>query len=1536
MRADSWRARSQGSTSSHGGGTAFGCALALCAVLGTAGCTKANFSGDAGGTPDGGKKDAKTSDVAPPGTCPPGTVSASKGRAESCTCNAECQTGFFCADGLCCTSACGQTCKACNLASSLGECNFVPSDQKPHDPSVCTASTPATCGQDGFCDGKGGCHKYGEGTPCKAGICNGDGITGVLTCDGNGKCSEPGSPPPCPPWTCDPATSSCTNTCTTNSQCAAGVQCVAGRCGKSINGAVCRSSDDCLSTFCVGASAGELGVCCNIACGDACWSCNQTGLVGTCTALPALWHDSACKATDPTACGNNGLCDGLGSCTLYPENTVCGPSSCSGLMENTPRTCDGKGTCRDPGITDCSPFLCTGVACATICKTDADCETGHQCVSQTIGGVTSGTCGKKKPGQLCGDATECESSQCVDGVCCESACAGPCLACNLPSSPGQCLKVAAGASDPRDTCKDLGPALCSTNGLCDGTGACQSYPAGTVCSSQSCVAGSYTQPGTCNASGQCTAASRTCNPYVCNGSVCYAACTDSTQCVTGNVCTASSCGLKPLGASCSLGKDCASSFCAQGVCCENACTGACMACNLATPGLCVSVPDNSSDPQGKCTSTTQTNPCGSTGKCVGGACAYVPKGQNCKASSCSGASETPGSQCDGQGTCGTPASIDCTPFACVNNVCKNSCTVATQATDCTSPATCANNTCGLKPLGAACTAAAQCQSGFCTEGVCCNNACSDGSPGLCKTCKGTSTSVAGTCSYVDKGGSDPKSGCTKSDLSKGDCSNAGTCDGAGACQRQPNTAGCRQNSCTAGVQTLAANCNGGTQCPAVQTDKCDPFVCGLTACLMTCKANSDCNGVTCNVTTNNCGEKLADGKQCSIDTDCTNGHCIGGICCHTTCAACQSCSSVGTCTNIKAGGAPLTNCGTKAASGACGNNGTCDGSGNCAQNATCNASFTTCKDVNTQYDPKGNCDYSGSTPACDLVADDCGAYVCSGMACKASCASDADCDTASSNYCMGTTCRTLNAGEACSSSKKCPSSLTCVDGVCCNSKCGDVCMACNLSGHLGACTSVKSAPDNDTCPASCTGGNQYVSGCDSTGKCAAAVACPNSTVCGSITTCGTVKELGATCAAGTDCQSGNCVSGANGKICCMQTTCDDGKSCTTDACTSDGTSCTNTIAATSCVIGGTCYAAGATDPNNQCQQCTPATSQTGWTLKTGGTICRAANGACDVAEVCDGTSAACPADGVAASTTVCRAANGVCDVAENCDGTAKTCPADGVAAATTVCRTAKGACDVVENCDGTTKTCPADAVVAPGTKCRDAADLCDVAATCTGSATCPANGIALSSKVCRPAVSGGCDLAENCTGSDPNCPPDLTKAPGASCGTTVCPDGQSSMTTYACDNHATCQATITPCTSGYCSGGTCGSAKNNGSPCGGSAECSSGHCVSDGANNICCIDSCSGSTCYKNLCNSGGTGCQYDDNAACGSPCATDTHYSQSGTCSSGSCQETSVACNLGYLCVAGKGGCVTPGNCTFDSDCDVGAGYTCQTTDGTCQLTGH
>lgn len=134
-----------------------------------------------------------------------------------------------------------------------------------------------------------------------------------------------------------------------------------------------------------------------------------------------------------------------------------------------------------------------------------------------------------------------------------------------------------------------------------------------------------------------------------------------------------------------------------------------------------------------------------------------------------------------------------------------------------------------------------------------------------------------------------------------------------------------------------------------------------------------------------------------------------------------------------------------------------------------------------------------------------------------------------------------------------------------------------------------------------------------------------------------------------------------------------------------------------------------------------------------GTVCRAAAGPCDAAEVCDGTGAACPSDRFATAGRTCRAAAGACDVAEVCDGKSAACPADKLVGPGTVCRAAEGACDVAEVCTGRAAACPSNGFRARGTVCRAAEGVCDLAETCTGaSATCPSDVVAKAGRSCGP------------------------------------------------------------------------------------------------------------------------------------------------------------------------------------------------------------
>src|SRR6185369_7830706 len=76
-----------------------------------------------------------------------------------------------------------------------------------------------------------------------------------------------------------------------------------------------------------------------------------------------------------------------------------------------------------------------------------------------------------------------------------------------------------------------------------------------------------------------------------------------------------------------------------------------------------------------------------------------------------------------------------------------------------------------------------------------------------------------------------------------------------------------------------------------------------------------------------------------------------------------------------------------------------------------------------------------------------------------------------------------------------------------------------------------------------------------------------------------------------------------------------------------------------------------------------------------------------VAESCNGSSNACPADALAPSSTVCRPSTGPGDTAEMCTGSSSACPGDGSGDD----GDGDGVTDDVDNCAGVPNGDQADA-----------------------------------------------------------------------------------------------------------------------------------------------------------------------------------------------------------------------------------------------------
>jgi hypothetical protein len=899
-----------------------------------------------------------------------------RGNGQTCGCDNECTSGF-CAQGVCCNVECSGTCVACNLPGSPGVCGPVPAGQAPAVASQCVAEAVSSCGRDGKCDGAGACRSYPDGSICSAGACQGTAVVGAKICAG-GQCVM-GPPTGCSPYGCDASTGLCHTSCSSATQCDARA-CMSGSCGKKPLGATCSGNADCSSDFCAD------GVCCNLQCNGPCVSCNQVGRTGECTPVAAGNPDphGVCKPEAKETCGRSGLCNGLGGCAKFAQGTDCRAATCTNGSETPMSTCDGEGVCQASTPIACAPFQCGATSCRISC-TEATQAT--DCVAPNV--CQNGSCGKRPLGQPCAAATECQSNFCVDGVCCNNSCVGTCVSCSLTNTKGRCTNVPAGTLDPRKQCVDKGVAMCNTNGKCNGNKGCETYAAGSICKAASCDTASNrgTQASTC-VGGRCTPpAAQSCAPFKCGGAACANTCASNNDCVAPNTCVNNSCGKKPNGLTCGAAAECLSNFCADGVCCESACTASCFSCKLAgTAGQCVAVAPGANDPKGRCTDQGPAS-CGTDGVCDGaGACRKYALNTTCVGASCTGGTQTAASKCDGVGRCVPGGTRACSPYVCNTNgsACFDSCV---NNGSCLQPNTCSGGSCGKTSNGGACSAGTECASGNCVDGICFDTACT----GQCKSCKETGS--VGTCKNVAAGTVDPSGTCAAS--APASCGNDGKCDAAGACSKWGTNTTCRDKSCAAGGSTavLEAKCDGAGACPAMQTQSCGSFKCDAAAgvCLQTCTSDGDCSSGTCNG--GSCGLKAL-GAACTAGGQCMSNNCVDGACCSVpSCGTCQKCSNNGACANVANEGTDSDTCSDETSpSNPCGKNGKCDGNGGCKNVPQGGgACAPVCATADTAQQAQACNGMGGCAPVGGTVS--CGAFTCNTTSgtCRNTCTSDAHC-----------------------------------------------------------------------------------------------------------------------------------------------------------------------------------------------------------------------------------------------------------------------------------------------------------------------------------------------------------------------------------------------------------------------------------------------------------------------------------------------------------------------------------------------------------------
>ena len=372
-------------------------------------------------------------------------------------------------------------------------------------------------------------------------------------------------------------------------------------------------------------------------------------------------------------------------------------------------------------------------------------------------------------------------------------------------APGACSIV----NDPDPPAVVPTPA-CNEDADCGVSTDCEKHTCGaTACVTTMAKVGAACDTGNCDGAGKCAAPLCTDklkngneSAVDCGGTVC-AGCADGQACFEARDCASFLCtSLKCV--PCSVDPDCA-----------------------AVPGALCNA--------GKCTPPkTNGAPCLADPECISALCVEgVCCDSDCPSGAC-GSCKVSGKE----GTCTvTPAMGAPLPM-----------------TTCSSGLSCGGtyNTCQK------CNANAQCGSGNCVDGYCCDTGCVAG----CERCD--LPGKEGTCSLVPAGASG-RDGCT-----------AYLCGGAAA--------GCPSN-CNAALKTGCEdgfNCVNGNVCtPVSTTPNCGDAVVSFT------ESDVDCGGNSC--------AKCANGSSCSRDGDCGSGSCAGGVCCNTKCdSACNTCAT-GTC-----------------------------------------------------------------------------------------------------------------------------------------------------------------------------------------------------------------------------------------------------------------------------------------------------------------------------------------------------------------------------------------------------------------------------------------------------------------------------------------------------------------------------------------------------------------------------------------------------------------------------------------------------------------
>jgi hypothetical protein len=367
-------------------------------------------------------------------------------------------------------------------------------------------------------------------------------------------------------------------------------------------------------------------------------------------------------------------------------------------------------------------------------------------------GISSGGAGACSSAEGCANPSECRTTSCV-GLKCETVSAPKDKV--IIQIEHDCLKRQCDGNGNVVVVPDLGDIPENDNNGCtvedcDDTTS-PNAPAGSPCPN-----------GVCDGNGACA----TCDDGIKNGNEVDVDCggPNCPHC-DGELCVGDALG-------------CQSGHCVEGVCCSTACDKKCESCVVSRTGA----------PTGTCAPVLLGKPDGSKCDSLGGcgvnnlcACEDGVKNQSEPGIDCGPVCAVgcaPGTLCTGSFDC---KSNECSNGVCCSTACKGECEQcnlpgsmgtcaklpALSQGKCPMDQACNTNGECRKKAGEPCSnGQLECVSGFCSDGVCCAEACD----GPCRACSSAvkGQGADGVCGFIKSGG-DPDAECSTS------------CDGAGSC-----------------------------------------------------------------------------------------------------------------------------------------------------------------------------------------------------------------------------------------------------------------------------------------------------------------------------------------------------------------------------------------------------------------------------------------------------------------------------------------------------------------------------------------------------------------------------------------------------------------------------------------------------------------------------------------------------------------------------------------------------------------------------------